>query len=102
MLGCAALAPFLYLIPPVAASGALVWVGLKLCPSFGELRTYSRIDVVALVLMQAAVVATFTLDRAMLVGLSSHIVAALLNRQKVNPYLVGSTFLLALGAVLQF
>lgn len=102
MLACAGLAPFLHLIPPVAASGALVWVGVKLCPSLRELRDYPRVDLAVLVVMPAVVAATFALDLAMLAGLSLHVASALLSRRHVNPYLLASAALLAAGAFLQF
>jgi AGZA family xanthine/uracil permease-like MFS transporter len=101
MLACFVLTPFLGLVPVVATTGALVFVGIKLCPSMRELKSYSRIDLAVLVIMPLTVIATFAIDRAMLIGFAIYFVADVLNRRSPNPYMVGSMILLAIGAVLQ-
>jgi AGZA family xanthine/uracil permease-like MFS transporter len=101
MLSCFFLTPLLRFVPVVATTGALALVGIKLCPPMREFRFYSRMDLFVLVLMQAMVVTTFAIDRAMLAGFAAHIAANVLSGRRPNLYLVGSTALLAVGAVLQ-
>jgi AGZA family xanthine/uracil permease-like MFS transporter len=101
MLACFLITPFLGLVPVVATTGALVFVALKLCPSLRELRTYPVIDLIVLAVMLVIVVATFAIDRAMLAGFVVYLVMDLVRQRRPNPYLVGSTLLLALGALLQ-
>jgi AGZA family xanthine/uracil permease-like MFS transporter len=101
MLSCFAIAPLLSHIPLIAASGALVLVAIKLYPRMSQLRDSSSTDIAANALMQVAVIATFAIDRAMLVGFATHILASLLQRRRPNPYLVASTCALLAGAVLQ-
>jgi AGZA family xanthine/uracil permease-like MFS transporter len=101
MLACFILTPFLGLVPVVATTGALVFVGIKLCPTIRDLKTYSRIDLIVLVIMPLAVIATFAIDRAMLAGFAVYLLSDLVMRRRPNPYLVGSVVLLAIGAVLQ-
>jgi AGZA family xanthine/uracil permease-like MFS transporter len=101
MLACFILTPFLGLVPVVATTGALVFVGLKLCPTIRDLRSYSWIDLAVLIIMPLTVIATFAIDRAMLAGFAIYLVGDLLARRRLNPYLIGSLMLLAIGAVLQ-
>jgi len=101
MLACFAISPLLAYVPVVATTGVLLYVALKLCPSWHELRSYPRVDLVVLAAMQIAVVMTFAIDRAMLVGFAAYLIVDLAARRRPNPYLVASTLLLAGGAVLQ-
>jgi AGZA family xanthine/uracil permease-like MFS transporter len=101
MLACFIVTPFLGLVPVVATTGALVFVGIKLCPTIRDLKSYSWIDLIVLAIMPLAVIATFAIDRAMLVGFVIYLVADLAMLRRPNPYLIGSTALLALGAWLQ-
>jgi len=101
MLGCFALTSLFGLVPIVATTGALAFVGIKLCPSLKELRTYSPVDLIALILMPLAVIVTFAIDRAMLIGFGVYAFADLIKLRKLNPYMVGSMILLAIGAYLQ-
>ncbi|MDX6404507.1 MAG: adenine/guanine/hypoxanthine permease [Blastocatellia bacterium] len=101
MLSCFILTPFLGLVPVVATTGALVFVGLKLCPTIRDLKSYSWIDLIVLITMPLTVIATFAIDRAMLAGFAIYLVGDLLARRRLNPYLIGSLMLLAIGAVLQ-
>ena len=101
MLSCFAIAPLLSHIPLVAASGALVLVAIKLCPRFSQLREFSLVDIAATVLMQVTVIATFAIDRAMLIGFSIYVLAAIPQRRRPDPYLIASTCALALGLILQ-
>jgi adenine/guanine/hypoxanthine permease len=97
MLACYVLAPFIGYVPIHATTGVLVLIGIKLCPPLRELVTYFRVDRIVLVLMLVAVIFTFAIDRAMLVGFVSYLVAGLARRERVSPYLVLSTLLLILG-----
>ncbi len=101
MLACFLVTPFLGLVPVVATTGALVFVGIKLCPTIRDLKSYSRIDLIVLVIMPLAVIATFAIDRAMLAGFVIYFVGDLFARRRPNPYLIGSIVLLAIGAILQ-
>jgi AGZA family xanthine/uracil permease-like MFS transporter len=101
MLACFLIAPLLQFVPVVATSGALFFVAWKLFPGLGEIRTYTRTDRIVLVVMQLVVVASFAIDRAMLVGLLAYLGADVAVGRKPDPYLVLSTSLLASGAVLQ-
>lgn len=97
MLLCFAIAPFLHWVPLAATTGALVFVAVKLCPSTKELRTFSRVDLVALALMQVCVVTTFALDRAIFVGLLVYVAGQLIRKERPNSYAVISIGLLAIG-----
>ncbi len=101
MLSCLLAAPLLSLVPLVATAGALVLVGIKLCPSVAELRACSFPDLSILLLMQLVVVATFAIDRAMLAGFLAYIVLDVCARRAPNPYAVASAILLVLGTWLQ-
>ncbi len=101
MAACFLVAPLLKYIPVAATTGSLFWVGIQLCPSWRECRSYGWTDLLALGVMQIAVVATFAIDRAMLAGFVVYLVVDLLNKRRPDPYLAGSAILLTLGAVLQ-
>lgn len=88
-------------VPVVAASGALVFVAIKLFPPPSHLRRLARVDHIALLVMTGVVIATFALDRAIAAGFGVYIVAALLRRSWPNPYMVGSTALLVAGILIQ-
>lgn len=101
MLACFLITPFLGLVPVVATTGALIFVALKLCPSVRELKSYPKVDLVVLAVMQIIVIATFAIDRAMLAGFIVYLLIDLFRLRRPNPYLVASTTLLAIGALLQ-
>jgi adenine/guanine/hypoxanthine permease len=101
MLSCFGLAPFLHYIPVIATTGALIFVAFVLCPSIGDLKSLGWIDIVAMVMMQIFVIATFALDRAMLAGFAVYGISSLYSTRRVNMYLLGSILLLALGVWLQ-
>lgn len=100
MLTCLALAPFLNYIPVIAASGALLYVAIGLCPRMRLLRQLSIVDRIALASMPVTVIASFALDRAMLVGYVPYLWQDLRARRP-NPYMLASVLLLLLGAVAQ-
>lgn len=95
------ISPYLHYIPVVATTGALFFVGLKLIPSYKYLKSYSKIDVATMVLMQLIVVITFALDKAMLAGFVVYIINALISKEKFNFFLILSTLLLLVGLILQ-
>jgi AGZA family xanthine/uracil permease-like MFS transporter len=101
MLACFLVTPFLGWIPVVATTGALVFVAIKLCPSLEELRRFSKIDLLVLIVMQVIVIITFAIDRALLAGFSIYLIADVIGRRRPNPYLVCSTVLLAICSLLQ-
>lgn len=84
MLACFLITPFLGLIPVVATTGALVSVALKLFPSMRELRSYSKLDLVVLTIMQIIVIATFAIDRAMLAGFIIYLLMDLFRLRRPN------------------
>lgn len=101
MLACFGLAPFLHYVPLVATTGALVFVAINLCPPLREIRSFARVDLFAMAIMQVLVIATFAIDRAMLAGFAVYTVVSLLGRRRLNPYMIASMALLAVGAWLQ-
>jgi AGZA family xanthine/uracil permease-like MFS transporter len=100
MLSTLGLSPFLNVIPTAATTGALVFVAIKLFPPRSDLKQFSNVDLTAMLLMQVAVIATFAIDRAVLVGLLCYMLPDALHK-RFNPYLIGSALLLTLGIVLQ-
>jgi adenine/guanine/hypoxanthine permease len=102
MLSCFLLLPLLKFVPVVATTGALLCVGLKLIPPLKELKTYLKVDIMVMVIMQIAVIATFAIDRAMLVGFMVYVLIDLFYRRRPNTYVVISTVLLTIGTVIQY
>jgi len=100
MLSCLAVAPFLDYVPVVAASGALLYVAIMLCPSARLLKQMTILDWAALALMPLTVLATFALDRAMLVGFAPYLWQDMRAR-RLNRYMLGSVLLLLLGVMAQ-
>lgn len=96
------LTPLVNLVPVVATTGALLFVGLTLFPTKKDLKTYHWTDIVAVATMILATIWTFGLDKAMLVGFGLFIILQVLQGQwkKVNPYLLASTILLLLSVLL--
>lgn len=101
MLACFVITPLLSYVPVIATTGALVYVGIKLCPSWDELKTYGKVDLFVLAAMQLTVIATFAIDRAMLVGFLVYLIVDWFTKRRINPYLLGSSVMLLIGAVLQ-
>lgn len=103
MAACFLLIPFIHYVPSAATFGALVYVGLRLCPTLDQMREFPFIEKVALASMPIVTFATFSLDKAMLVGFGLTAIGQLVRLgAKANPYLVGSAVLLALSIALQF
>lgn len=101
MLACFLIAPLLRLIPIVATTGALVYVAIKICPSIQDVRRFARSEIAIMILMLVAVIWTFAIDKAMLIGCIAYIFRDLFGLRRPNPYLVGSAVLLLLGLLLQ-
>lgn len=101
MLACFFAFPLVQYIPVFATTGALAYVGLKLCPSRAHFMDLSTVDKLALAAMPLVTIATFAIDKAMLAGFLIFVVASVLIGRKVNLFLIGSTVLLAIGVGLQ-
>lgn len=95
--------PLINLVPVAATTGAVFFVGLMLLP-WSEIKNYSWIDTVAVLAMVVVTIWTFGLDKAMLAGFGSFVALyALTGKWKdINPYLLGSTAVLALSVYLSF
>jgi AGZA family xanthine/uracil permease-like MFS transporter len=93
------LVPLINLVPVVATTGALFFVGLMLFPKLEELKTYSWADILAVATMIVVTVITFGLDKAMFAGFLAFIIVFLVQRKwrNINWYLIGSTVILFLG-----
>lgn len=93
------LTPLVNLVPVVATTGALFFVGITLFPNRKEFKEYRWFDTLPILAMVIATVLTFGLDKAMFVGFGLYIVFQVVNgdAKKVNMYLLGSTILLALS-----
>jgi AGZA family xanthine/uracil permease-like MFS transporter len=101
MLSCFVVVPLLPYVPVAATTGALVFVGIKLCPSLSQMRKSSLVDRLTLVIMPLVTIATFAIDRAMLAGFAIHLLALCFQRRWPDPFLVISTLLLSAGVLLQ-
>ncbi len=64
--------------------------------------SYTTIDKIILVIMTVAVLISFSLQYAMILGYAGYIVKSILNKKKMNIYLVISFILLLLGSLAQF
>ncbi|MBU0661320.1 NCS2 family permease [Patescibacteria group bacterium] len=93
------LTPLINLVPVVATTGALLFVGSTLLPTKKDLKTYHWTDIVVVGTMIPATIWTFGLDKAMLVGFGLFIILQITRGEwkKVNPYLLASTILLLLS-----
>ena len=100
MLSCLGLAPFLANVPAVAASGSLLFLAITLFPSRAALQRMKTLDRVMLLSMPLTVLATFALDKAMLVGYIPYLYRDLRLR-KLNRYMLISFCLLLLGVLAQ-
>lgn len=102
MLLFLALTPLVNLVPVVATTGALFYVGIMLFPNKREFRKYRWFDVLAVGAMVVTTIATFGLDKAMLIGFGLYIILQIIRGdiKKVNLYLLASTILLLLSIFL--
>ncbi len=96
------LTPLINLVPVVATTGALFFVGVMLMPKPADVKAYHWTDIAALVVMIAVTIWTFGLDKAMFAGFATFICGlAVSGRVKqINPSLVISTLLLLASLVL--
>jgi adenine/guanine/hypoxanthine permease len=110
LLMCFLLVPLIKFVPVIATSSALVWVGLWLMPKgmipmFSKDKTiwksYTTIDRVILAVMTIAVLVSFSLQYAMILGYAGYIIKSYLNKEKLNIYLVISFILLLVGSLAQ-
>jgi AGZA family xanthine/uracil permease-like MFS transporter len=110
LLMCFLLVPLIKFVPVVATSSALVWVGLWLMPKgmipmFSKDKTiwnsYKIIDKVILAVMTIAVLVSFSLQYAMILGYAGYIIKAILEKEKLNIFLVISFILLLVGSLAQ-
>lgn len=103
MLFFLALTPLLSLVPLIATTGALFWVGLHLFPSKEEFKTYNKLDIFTVLVMILVTVLTFAVDKALLAGFLIYMVGLIVKgkAKEINLFMVISTILLLLGSVLQ-
>ena len=96
------LTPLINLVPVVATTGTLLFVGLTLLPARDELNTDHWTDVIAIAIMIITTILTFGLDKAMLAGFGSFIILQVAQGEwkSINPYLLGSTILLLISILL--
>ncbi len=102
MLGFLALTPLVNLVPLIATTGALFWVGIHLFPSKEELKQYRLIDIISVLAMIVATVWTFSIDKALLFGFLLFIGGLMVTGkfQEIDRYMVMSTVLLLVGTLL--
>ena len=103
MLTSLVFTPIIALVPAVATSGVLVFVGYALLPreqvTSGE---FGRFDLAVGVVMAAVSFITFSLDKAMLIGFGAYSLRPLITRDgAINPYLFGSFLLLLASVIVQ-
>lgn len=110
LLFCFLLVPLIKFVPVVATSAALVWAGLWLMPKgmismFSKDKTvwksYQSIDKIILAVMSLAVIVSFSLQYAMILGYTGYIIKSMLNKEKLNIYLLASFILLLVGSLAQ-
>jgi len=96
------LASVVNLVPVIATTGALLWVGIELMPKISQIQKLKIIELIAVVLMIIVTAVTFALDKAMLISFGFYIMSSLFTgkAKEVNPYLVGSTLLILLSVFL--
>ncbi len=98
MLASLVFTPLVSLVPVVATSGVLVYVGYALLPK----ENFERFDLIVGIVMAVITFLTFSLDKAMLVGFGAYALQPLLHRKtNFNPVLLISFLLLAISVTLQ-
>jgi AGZA family xanthine/uracil permease-like MFS transporter len=103
MLGSLLFTPLVSLVPVVATSGVLVYVGFALLPRdawrSGE---FGKFDCLVGILMAALAFLTFSLDKAMLVGFGAYALQPLFcSTVRFSPVLLVSFALLLLSVIVQ-
>ena len=96
------LTPLVNLVPVIATTGALFYVGYTLFPRKEELLKYKWFDVISVIAMVITTIITFGLDKSMLIGFGLYVLFQIFmgKWKAVNPYLLGSTVLLFLAIFL--
>lgn len=96
------LTPLVNLVPVIATTGALFYVGYTLFPRREEFFKYKWFDIVSVLAMVITTIFTFGLDKSMLIGFGLYIAFQIFSGKwkQVNPYLLGSTILLLLAIFL--
>lgn len=96
------LIPLVNLIPVVATTGALFFVGLLLMPKVDELKKYHWVDFASVIIMILVTLCTFGLDKAMFAGFATFICGLAISGRfkQINLYLVVSTILLLISLIL--
>lgn len=112
MLVGLAFSPLVGLVPVVAVSGVLIYVGWLLLPKHelkdaiqGKKDVKGRLgyfDFAVVIIMGVIAAVTFSLDKSMLVGFWFYTVKQLVVIRKVHPYLVGSAILLSVAMGFQY
>lgn len=94
--------PLVNLVPVVATTGALFYVGMLLMPHWRTLKAYHWGEMLSVLVTVLVTVWTFGLDKAMFAGFATLILALLIQGKwkAVNLYLLVSTLLLLLSIVL--
>jgi AGZA family xanthine/uracil permease-like MFS transporter len=93
--------PLVHLVPVAATAGVLLYVGIRLWPSRSDFSRFAVSERVAIIAMALITMATFTIDRAMLVGFAIVAIAALVKTRRPNWVLIVSSTLLAASIALQ-
>ena len=96
------LTPLVNLVPVVATTGALFYVGLLLFPTKDEWKTYNWADTIVLDAITIVTIITFGLDKAMFAGFATYLILLAVRKKfkEMNVYLVASTVLLLLSIYL--
>ena len=96
------LTPLINLIPVIATTGALFFVGLGLLPVRKDWKQYAWIDAIAVVVMIGVTLWTFALDKAMFAGFATVVMGHIVTGRvrETNVYLVMSTILLLISMLL--
>ena len=96
------LTPLINLIPVVATTGALFFVGCSLFPTQEVIHSFHWIDRITVLLMILVTVWTFGLDKAMFAGFAAYVLLLTVSGKykQVNIYLLASALLLGLSIIL--
>lgn len=96
------LAPLVNLVPVIATTGALLWVGFQIMPNIVILTKSNTIEIITVILMIVITIFTFALDKAMLIGFSFYVLGLLFTGQKnrISIYLIISILLILIATIL--
>ncbi|MEP3890930.1 MAG: NCS2 family permease [Hellea sp.] len=112
MLASLVFLPLVGLVPVVAASGVLLYVGWLLLPKgeiasvfIGNSKTESsldKFDLLIILIMAATAVITFSLDKSLLLGFGAYSLKQIFKSHSLNRYLGLSTALLFVAMAFQY